>query len=63
MTPVRQIATFRLDDELIEGLKAVYERDGVQPSEAARRAIRAWLEARGVLAKAAPRRVSPRRKA
>jgi hypothetical protein len=47
----------------MDGLKALYERDGVQPSEAARRAIRAWLEAHGIVMKAAPRRVSPRRKA
>jgi len=49
MTPTRKIITFRLDDDLLEGLKAVQERDGVLPSEQARRAIRTWLEAKGVL--------------
>ena len=49
MTPVRKIATFRFDDELLEGLKAVYERDGIAPSEQARRAVRKWLEAKGVM--------------
>jgi predicted transcriptional regulator len=49
MTPTRKIATFRLDDDLLEGLKAVQERDGVPPSEQVRRAIRTWLEAKGVL--------------
>lgn len=49
MTRERKIATFRLDDDLLEGLKAVQERDGVPPSEQARRAIRMWLETRGVL--------------
>jgi hypothetical protein len=49
MTPTRRIATFRLDDDLLAGLKAVEERDGVPPSEQARRAIRMWLEAKGVL--------------
>jgi hypothetical protein len=63
MSPMRPVATFRLDPELIDGLKALYVRDGVPPSEAARRAIRAWLEAHGILVKAAPRRVQPRRKA
>lgn len=63
MTPTRRVATFRLDDELIDGLQLVWERDGIQPSEQVRRAIRAWLEDKGVKTKAAPRRVSPRRKA
>ena len=49
MAFTRKIATFRLDDDLLEGLKAVQERDGIPPSEQARRAIRAWLEAKGVV--------------
>jgi len=44
-----KITTFRLDDELLEGLKAMQERDGVQPSEQVRRALRAWLETKGIL--------------
>jgi len=47
--PVRKIVTFRLDNDLIEALKVVHERDGVQPSEQARRALRQWLEAKGAL--------------
>lgn len=59
----RMIQTaFRIEPELHEGLQAVRERDGVGISEQVRRAIRAWLESRGAI-KAAPRRVSPRRKA
>jgi predicted DNA-binding protein len=38
----------RLDPELADGLKALKERDGVGESETIRRAIRAWLEAKGV---------------
>jgi len=49
VAPVRKIATFRLDDELLEGLRAVQERDGIPPSEQARRAVRKWLEEKGVL--------------
>jgi hypothetical protein len=49
MALTRRIATFRLDDDLHEGLKTMQERDGIQPSEQARRAIRMWLEAKGVL--------------
>ena len=45
----RKIATFRLDDDLLEGMKLVQERDGVPPSEQARRAIRSWLETKGAL--------------
>ena len=59
MAPERRIATFRLDDELLEGLKQVEERDGIPPSEQVRRAIRAWLEEKGVL-KAERKRVGPR---
>ena len=49
MARTRKIATFRLDDELIDGLKIVQDRDGIPPSEQARRAIRMWLEAKSVL--------------
>ena len=38
-----------LDDDLLEGLDAVYKRDGAQPSEQVRRAVREWLEHKGVL--------------
>lgn len=40
----RTIATFRLDSDLLDGLRQLYERDGVQVSESVRRAIGAWLE-------------------
>ena len=49
----RKIVMFRLDGDLIEGLKIVRERDGILPSEQARRAVRAWLEAKGVMTPAA----------
>ena len=49
MTLTRKIATFRLDEDLLDGLKAVQDRDGIPPSEQARRAIRMWLEAKGVI--------------
>ena len=44
----RRVTTFRIDDELMEGMQLVWERDGVAVSEQVRRAIRAWLEAKGV---------------
>jgi len=44
----RRIATFRIDDELLAGLREVFERDGVSVPEQVRRAIRQWLEQRGI---------------
>ena len=63
MTPPRRVAAYRLDEDLIEGLEKVWAQDGVQPSEQVRRAVRQWLEARGVIAKpkAPPRRGRTRR--
>jgi metal-responsive CopG/Arc/MetJ family transcriptional regulator len=49
MTPVRPTFTFRIDDELLKGLERVWERDGIATSEQIRRAIRTWLEQKGVL--------------
>ena len=61
MTP-RRVSTFRIDDELIDGLREVWERDGVPPSEQVRRAIRMWLESKGVIKKAERLRVAPRKR-
>jgi hypothetical protein len=61
MTPIRKIATFRLDDDLLEGLRAVEQRDGIPPSEQARRAIRMWLETKGVV-KAERKRAATRKR-
>jgi hypothetical protein len=51
----------RLEDELLEGLQALKDRDGVPVSEQIRRAIAAWLKMRGIKVKAAPRRRELRR--
>jgi len=48
MAPVRRVSTFRLDEDLREGLEAIWQREGIPPSEQVRRAIRAWLEAKGI---------------
>jgi Arc/MetJ-type ribon-helix-helix transcriptional regulator len=40
--------TFRLEENIVEGLRLVKERDGIPVSEQVRRALRAWLEERGV---------------
>lgn len=62
MTP-RKVTTFRIDEELLEGMREIEERDGVPVSEQVRRSIRAWLESKGVIAKRAERkRVAARRR-
>jgi predicted DNA-binding protein len=47
MTRLR-MTTLRLEDELLEGLQQVKERDGIPVAEQIRRAVKAWLEAKGV---------------
>jgi len=54
--------TFFIDDEIKAALMAIKERDGISESEQIRRAIKAWVESKGVT-KAAPRRARTRRKA
>jgi hypothetical protein len=62
MSP-KTAATFRIDDELLEGLRQVKVKDGIPQSEQIRRALLAWLDSKGVNVKAANRRVRARRKA
>jgi antitoxin component of RelBE/YafQ-DinJ toxin-antitoxin module len=49
MTPVRKVATFRIDDDLLEAMQRLQERDGMPLSEQIRRALRPWLESKGVI--------------
>jgi hypothetical protein len=63
MTPIRRNTTVRLDDELYDGMQDVWSREGIQPSEQMRRALRQWLQAKGVKLKAANRRARTRQKA
>ena len=44
----------------VVGLQEVWSRDGIQPSEQVRRAIRAWLSQKRVLPKPARKRVARR---
>jgi hypothetical protein len=63
MSP-RIASTFRVEDDLLEGLREVKERDGIPVSEQVRRALRAWLDSKGIQQqKTAPRRAPTRRKA
>lgn len=62
MTPTRRNTTIRLDDELYQGMQAIWERDGIQPSEQIRRALRAWLEGKGVEFKTERKRAVTRKR-
>jgi hypothetical protein len=53
----RKVYTLRLDDDLREGLETIRQRDGITTGEQVRRAIRAWLEARGIKRKPPPKRM------
>jgi hypothetical protein len=52
MSAQRRVATFRLDEDLRDGLEAIWHRDGIPPSEQVRRAIREWLKSKGIKTKA-----------
>ena len=58
----KKITTFRIDEELLEGLREVWERDGVPAPEQVRRAIRTWLESKGVIKKAERPRAATRKR-
>jgi hypothetical protein len=47
----RERFNFWLDAELREGLRAIQARDGIPESEQVRRAIRLWLEQKGIRSK------------
>ena len=62
MTPKR-LANFRLEDELLDGLQTVKEREGLSLTVQVKLAVRQWLEQKGVLEKAARKRVAARKRA
>jgi hypothetical protein len=61
MTPVRRVATFRIDDDLMEAMRRLQDHDGIPLSEQIRRALRPWLEAKGVM-KAERKRAATRKR-
>ncbi|PYR48162.1 MAG: hypothetical protein DMF89_16465 [Acidobacteria bacterium] len=61
MTPVRRVTTFRVDDDVLEGMKRLQERDGISFSEQIRRALRPWLESKGVIKAERKRAVTRKR--
>jgi hypothetical protein len=48
MSP-KELTAFRVDPELMEGLRAIKDRDGIPISEQVRRALVAWLESKGAM--------------
>lgn len=56
----RKLAVYRMEPELLDGLRQVKERDGLPISWQVRQAIRAWLGSKGIALKAAHGRVSER---
>lgn len=52
-TEKQKLAVYRMEPELLDGLRFVKERDGLPITWQVRQAIRAWLESKGVAVKAA----------
>jgi hypothetical protein len=50
MSP-KEMTAFRLDPEIMDGLRRVKDRDGVPFSVQVDRALRAWLDKKGVSVK------------
>ena len=61
MTP-RKLHAFRIDEQQLQAMQAIWERDGIQVSEQIRRAIKAWLETKGVVSQRAERKRAVTRK-
>jgi hypothetical protein len=51
MAKHRNMHSFYLDPDLSSGLKAIKDRDGISESEQVRRAVRLWLESKGLTVK------------
>jgi hypothetical protein len=54
MSP-KELTAFRVEADIMEGLRRVKDRDGVPLSVQVDRALRAWLEKKGVTLKKAKR--------
>ena len=59
--PRDKVLTFRPDADIHDAMEALRDRDGVPFSEQIRRALRAWLESKGVM-KADRSRASTRKR-
>jgi Arc/MetJ-type ribon-helix-helix transcriptional regulator len=59
MTPIKRTITFRIDEDLLARMEALWQRDGINASEQIRRALRTWLKSKGVTKSAKPRAATP----
>ena len=59
----KRFTGIRLDEDLFDGLERLREEHGAPISESIRRAIREYLERKGVIEKTARKRVAPRKRA
>ena len=62
VTPAKQLTALRLDADLLEAMRRLQERDGISFSEQMRRALRPWLESKGVIKKAEGKRAVTRKR-
>jgi len=63
MGAAKRFTAVRIDEELLEGLERLRERDGATPAESIRRAIRAYLQEKGIdIEKADRKRASTRKR-
>jgi hypothetical protein len=61
VTP-KEITNFRIDTELLEALREISARDGLPMAEQVRRAIRMWVNSKGVKVKSERKRVVARQR-
>lgn len=55
--------TFRLETEIMDALAEIRDRDGIAVSEQVRRALKQWIESKGVKVKSARKRAVTRKRA
>jgi Arc/MetJ-type ribon-helix-helix transcriptional regulator len=63
MAQKERSVTVRITADLMDGIEVMREKYGTPISEQIRRALRAWLEAQGVISKAARPRAGTRGRA
>ena len=54
--------TFRLETELMDALAEIRDRDGIAVSEQVRRALKQWIETKGVKVKTERKRAPARKR-
>jgi hypothetical protein len=58
----KEITNFRIDSELLEALRDIRDRDGIGIAEQVRRAIRVWVESKGIKVKPERKRAGTRKR-